>query len=95
MVASASAFVTRLHASDEAEVPGAALPGAALPGAELAPTALALAPAEADGFADVRLLDDGAALDVASDALGRADDAAELVPRAAGDPLEPPVVVDG
>jgi hypothetical protein len=95
MVASASALVTRLHASAvPAAVPGAAVAPDAV---EVAADAAALAPADADGFADVSLLAEGAALalDPASDELGRAEAVAELVPRAAGDPLEPPVVVDG
>lgn len=90
MTASTSEREATAHGSDDAAVPGAALlpaddVGAAEP---LAVAEDALAPADAlaltaaDGDAELTLDDP-------------ADAVAELVPRAAGEPLEPPVVVEG
>lgn len=94
MTASASAFATKEQMSEAlVDVPddapaddvGAADDDGADDDVPPLAAALELASADDDGDADVN---------AEELALGRADAVAELVPRAAGDPLEPPVVVE-
>jgi hypothetical protein len=101
MTASASAFATKLQISvalvdvpdDE---PGDEVAAADDDGADddVPPLAAAL---EVAAALELAFADDDGDVEVNAEelALGRADAVAELVPRAAGDPLEPPVLVVG